>query len=247
LELIKLIIIDDEAEVRELLEIMLGKHPQVRVVGSAGTVDDGIQLTLETNPELILLDIQMPGKDGFAFLNELERLQIHPAIIFITAFENYAVRAIKNSAIDYLLKPIKKEELNKAIERFIKSRDRKKLDLSLLADLMKKEMPGRIKLNTRSGYFFVDPAEIIYIEADGNYSKITLGSGKSELSTLSLGNLEKLVEGGSFLRVSRSYLLNMKYITKVDRRLSMCELEYNGSSFQVKVPPSKIKLLENYY
>jgi len=246
--MIKLLIIDDEPEVRDLLSIMLRTYPDLTIIGAAANVDEGVKMTLEENPDLVLLDIQMPEKDGFTYLEELRSLKIFPGIIFITAYENYAIRAIKNAASDYLIKPVKKNELFDAIERFtIHSGRSKKSDLSELIHLLQKTKPARIKLNTRTGYFFVDPDDIMVIEADGNYSHIRQISGKTELSTLSLGNLERLLETGTFLRVSRSFIINMKYISRVDRKTNICELEYEGNTHQLKIPPQKVKLLEAYY
>ena len=246
--LIKVLIIDDEPEVQDLLSILLRDYPGLEVVGRASNVDKAIQATLDSNPDLVLLDIQMPGKDGFSYIEELRNLHLYPGIIFVTAFENYAIRAIRNAAFDYLLKPIRKEELFESINRYSEhlARD-KKDDISMLIDLLNKSKPGRIKMNTRTGYFFVDPSEIIYIEADGNYSHLKLTSGKAEITTMSLGNIEKILEEHSFLRISRSYIINMKYISKVDRRDSICELERNGVVHRIKVPPKKIKLLEGYF
>lgn len=246
--MIKLLIIDDEPEVRDLLAILLRSYKNLIIVGQASNVDEGISMTLDKRPDLVLLDIQMPGKDGFTFIDELRDHDLFPGIIFVTAYENYAIRAIKSAAFDYLLKPINKDELFAGIERFEDARKRnKKTDLGELVELLNQTRPGRLKLNTRTGYFFLDPDDIIYIEADGNYSQIRQVNNKSEIATISLGNLEKLLENGSFLRVSRSFIINMRYISRVDRRTNLCELEFNGSLHQIKIPPQNVKLLEGYF
>jgi len=246
--MIKTLIIDDEPEVRDLLRILLRNHSDIELSGAASNVDEAVSLALKVKPDLVLLDIQMPGKDGFSFLEELRTYSLFPGIIFVTAYENYAVRAIRNAAFDYLLKPVVKEELFAAIDRFREFLNRnEKNDLNQLIELLNKARPGRIRLNTRTGYFFVDPDDIMFIEADGNYSHIKLVSGKTETSTLSLGNLEKLVESGNFLRISRSFIINMKYISRVDRRSNICELEANGHIHTIRIPMQKIKLLEGYF
>lgn len=246
--LIQVLIVDDEPEVQDLLSILLRDYPGLEVVGLAPDVDTAIQLTLDKKPDLVLLDIQMPGKDGFTYLEELRSLQLYPGIIFVTAYENYAIQAIRNAAFDYLLKPIRKEELFQSITRFTEFLERDRQEgISRLIELLNKSKPGRIRLNTRTGYFFVDPLDIMYIEADGNYSHIRLTSGKTEITTLILGNIEKLVEEQSFLRISRSYIINMKYISRVDRRDNTCELEHNGVVHRIKFPPKKIRLLEGYF
>lgn len=246
--MIRVLIIDDEPEVQDLLSILLRDYPGLEVAGQASGVDEAVQMTLDQNPDIVLLDIQMPGKDGFTYLEELRSLHLYPGIIFVTAYENYAIRAIRNAAFDYLLKPIRKEELFQSIQRFAEylERDRKD-DISRLIKLLQQPKPGRFKLNTRTGYFFVDPLDIMFLEADGNYSHIRLISGKSEITTMSLGTIEKLLEIHSFLRISRSYIINMKYISKVDRRENLCVLEHDSVVHKIKIPPKKIRLLEGYF
>lgn len=246
--MIKLLIVDDEEEVRELLTIFLRKYPDVQVIGAAEDVDTAVALSVEKQPDVVLLDISMPGKDGFSYISEIQEKELYPGIIFVTAFENYAIRAIRNAAFDYLLKPLKKEDLYSALDRFKAFQNRKsRNDYSELIEIMNKSKPERIKLNTRTGYFFVDPEDIVYCEADGNYSHIKLLSGKNEISSLGLGNLEKLLEKYQFFRISRSFIINLKYLARVDRRSNICEMEYNGFSQELKVPAQKIKLLEGYF
>lgn len=246
--MIKLLIVDDEAEVRELLAIQLRSYPDVQVVGAAMSVDEAVKIALEHTPDVVLLDISMPGKDGFAFISELESRNLFPGIIFVTAFENYAIKAIKNSAFDYLLKPVSRDELFRALDRYRSFSERnKKNDYSELVKILSKSKSGRIRLNTRTGYFFVDPEDVIYCEADGNYSHITLINGRNEITTINLGNLEKLLEQYSFFRISRSFIINFKYLARVDRRQNICEMEYNGLSQKLKVSAQKLKLLEDYF
>lgn len=247
-EMIRLLIVDDEEEVRDLLRLFLHKYPDVQIVGAAENVDQAVSLTVEHKPDAVLLDISMPGKDGFNYISEIQEKEIYPGIIFVTAFEDYAVRAIRSAAFDYLLKPLKREELFGALDRFKLHQQRKnKTAYSELIELLSKSKPERIKLNTRTGYFFVNPEDIIYCEADGNYSHIKLYSGKNEISSLGLGSLEKLLEQYEFFRISRSFIINLKYLARVDRRSNICEMEYNGYSQQLKVPAQKIKLLEAYF
>ncbi len=230
------------------MEILLRAYSEAEVIGHAGSVDEALKIAREKEPDLVLLDIQMPDKDGFIFLEELHSHHLFPGIIFITAYENYAIRAIRNSAFDYLLKPIKKAELYAAIDRFVdESRRSRNKDISELIGLIHNNKPGRIKLNTRTGYVFIDPDDIMLIEADGNYSHIKQGGGKEEVCTQNIGAMEKILEDRSFLRISRSFLINMKYISRVDRRNNTCELEHNSHVEKIKIPPQKIRLLEGFF
>ncbi|MCF8346035.1 MAG: LytTR family DNA-binding domain-containing protein [Bacteroidales bacterium] len=245
---IKILIIDDVKEGRNLLHLFLKDRPEIEIVGLASNVDEAIEISIDKRPDLVLLDIMMPGKDGFDYISEIKDHQLSPAIIFISASENYAIRAIKHAAFDYILKPVREEELLSAVNRFSNFRNRENEPNYLeLLNLLKKQKPERIRLNTRSGFFFVDPADIIHIEADGNYSHIKLVSGKSETTTMNLGSLEKIVKNETFIRISRSSIININFISRVDKKENICELEYNGISHKIKIPAHKTRLLEDYF
>ncbi|MEX0981466.1 MAG: LytTR family DNA-binding domain-containing protein [Bacteroidales bacterium] len=244
--MIRLLIIDDQQEARNLMDAFLRDYHGIEVVGKASSVDEAIRLTIDQKPDLVLLDIQMPGKDGFAYVEELKEHKLVPGIIFVSAFEDYALRAIKSAAFDYLIKPIEKYELIAAIDRYYEYLKRNEsFDYGLLIDLLKRSRPERIRLNTRTGYFLADPEDIIYIEADGNYCLIKLASGKTETSTLRLGNIEKMFDNTVFIRISRSFIININHLSRVDRRANMCYLEHNGCEYKIQVPAKNIKLLDD--
>ena len=245
--MIRLLIIDDQQEARNLMMAFLRDYYSIEIVGEASNVDEAIRLTVEQKPDLVLLDVQMPGKDGFAYVEELKAYRLLPGIIFVSAFEDYALRAIKSAAFDYLIKPIEKYELIAAIDRYSEYLRRNETsDYELLIDLLKRSRPERIRLNTRTGYFLVDPADIIHIEADGNYCRIKLTSGKTETSTLKLGDIEKLFDSSIFIRISRSFIININHLSRVDRRANMCYLEHNGCEYKVQIPGKNIKLLDDH-
>lgn len=244
-ELLKILIVDDEPEARELLKFILQEKNGLKVVGLAGNVDEGITLLKQEEPDLVLLDIQMPGKDGFHFIEQVKQDGLEPGIIFVTAFDHYAIQAIRNSVFDYLMKPVRQDELFSAISRFRSKKNRNEgLDLSALIEALKGSGTSKIKLNTRSGYILINPAEVVFCKADGNYTHLQLSGGSSEITTQNLGAIEDLLKSGSFFRVSRSYLVNLKYLARVDRKNSLCILEYNSDSCSVKIPSQKIRMLE---
>ena len=244
-EALKILIVDDEPEARELLKFILQEKEGLTVVGLAGNVDDAISILKKNEPDLVLLDIQMPGKDGFHFIEQVKQSGLEPGIIFVTAFDHYAIQAIRNSVFDYIMKPVMQEELFSAIARFSERKSKgEATDLSLLVEILKEQGTGKVKLNTRSGYMLIQPLDVVYCEADGNYTHIQLSGGNRELTTQNLGSIEGLLKAGAFFRVSRSYLVNLKYLARVDRKNSLCILEYNGDTYSVKIPAQKIRLLE---
>ena len=247
-EVLKILLVDDEPEALELLSYMLAAKKGTRVVGKAGTVDAAVELMQNEDPDLVLLDIQMPEKDGFHFIEQVQRTGKNPGIIFVTAFEHYAIQAIRNSVFDYILKPVHQEELDQAIERYrARGRESREYELKKLVDALRDHGPDRIKLNTRSGYVLIDPVEVVYCQADGNYTHMHLASGASELITQNLGAISGMLDGNSFFRASRSYLLNLKYLTRVERKSCNCYLESPGNSCAIKIPAQKIKILESTF
>jgi len=245
---LKILVVDDEPEARELLKYMLHESDGISVVGTAGDVDEAVMLMKRENPHLVLLDIQMPGKDGFQFIEQMQGSEHEPGVIFVTAYEHYAIQAIRNSVFDYILKPVHQEELNGAILRFrTKARKVQKHELNQLIDTLKSNGPSKIKLNTRAGYMLINPDEVVFCEADGNYTHIQLISGTRETTTQNLGSIEELLEGSTFFRASRSYLLNIKYLSKVDRKNNHCLLAYPGDHCTIRIPSQKIKMLESIF
>ncbi len=242
---INILIVDDEPEARELLQYIIQGEPGLNITGLAENVDEAFEFLKKDQPDLVFLDIQMPEKDGFKFIEQVHQAGYYPGIVFVTAYEHYAIQAIRNSVFDYILKPIRREELIDAIGRF-RNRTRKdeKQDLSQLLLALKESGPGKIKLNTRSGYILINPHELIYCQADGNYTFLQLVNGNRELSTLNLSAIEENFKGGGFFRVSRSYLVNLRYLSRVDRKNCSCVLEYQGDAYSIRIPAQKIKVLE---
>jgi len=247
-DLLKILVVDDEPEAQELLKFMLQESDGVSVIGTAGDVDEAIEYVKKGNPHLVLLDIQMPGKDGFQFIEQVHEMDHEPGIIFVTAYEHYAIQAIRNSVFDYILKPVHQEELDRAILRFrTQGRKTKKQELHALIEALRNNGPPRIKLNTRAGYMLIDPVEVVCCEADGNYTHIQLSSGARETTTQNLGQIEELLDGSTFFRAGRSYLLNLKYLSRVDRKNNHCILDYTLDSCSIKIPAQKIKMLESFF
>lgn len=247
-EVLRILLVDDEPEAIELLTYMLAGNKAVRIVGAAANVDQALRLMREVQPHLVLLDIQMPEKDGFHFIEEVHRSGRVPGIIFVTAFEHYAIQAIRNSVFDYILKPVHQNELDGAIERFRISKNQlQQHDLQLLVEAMQGRKPSRIKLNTRSGYVLIDPEDVVYCQADGSYTHLHLSRGHSEIITQNLGAIEEILGGNAFFRAGRSYILNLNYLTRVDRKNCICHMEYSGASCAIKIPFQKIKILESTF
>ncbi len=244
-EALRILIVDDEPEARELLKFILQEREGLKVCGLARNVDEAIELFEAEKPDLVFLDIQMPGKDGFHFIEYVRQSGQNPGIVFVTAFEHYAIQAIRKSVFDYIMKPVRQENLFAAIERFQGDRGKERnTELTDLLNQLRENKVGKIKLNTRSGYVLLHPGEVVYCQADGNYTEIQLEGGNREIITQNLSSIEVLLGGGSFFRAGRSYLINLKYLARVERKSTTCILEHGGQFTSLKIPAHKIKLLE---
>lgn len=244
-EVLKILIVDDEPEARELLNFILREEEGLKVVGMAGNVDDALEIFRDHSPHLVFLDIQMPEKDGFHFIKQINPVESRTGVVFVTAFENYAIQAIRNSVFDYILKPVSREDLLSAIARFRERPPGKDvLDLDYLVESLRNSVTGKVKLNTRSGYILINPADVVYCKADGNYTHIMLANGTEEVTTQNLGAIEELLKSATFFRASRSYLINLRYVSRVDRKSGHCTLEYSGRSCSIKIPSTKLRMLE---
>ena len=189
------IIIDDERLARNELKKMLALHPEIEVIGEAANADEGLNLINELTPDLILLDVQMPVKTGFDLLQELERL---PAVIFTTAYDEYAIRAFEVNALDYLLKPIDPKRLSDAVQKFL-AIDEKEMLFSENRSEIRVSLSESDQVFVKDGEkcWFVKLAEIRLFESVGNYARVFFGTNKP-LILKSLNSLEERLDPRTF-------------------------------------------------
>ncbi|HYQ58877.1 MAG TPA: LytTR family DNA-binding domain-containing protein [Draconibacterium sp.] len=217
------IIIDDEANVREALKIMLQTNcPGINICGLANSADQGRKLLEKWDVQLIFLDISMPGENGFEFLETIAKEEY--AIIFTTAYEEYALRAIKSNAIDYLLKPIDPEELKDAVTKASSHLDLRQQNAEVqktygesLNNLALQandgfEYASKITVLEKFGFHIVETKKIKYIEADGNYSILHMSGLEKIVSSKQVGEFEKVLDPMIFVRIHKSTLLNINYL-----------------------------------
>ena len=213
----KVIIVDDEAPGRQLLKEYLQDFPALVVVGEANNGVDAIRLINEFNPDIIFLDIQMPGINGFEVLRQLKEL---PQIIFSTAYDQYALEAFEVNAVDYLLKPYTKERFGKAIDRLINSGDEHIRNLQQLAEnlinenLTKSSYPQKILVSKNNKLIAVDVEDILWIEAEKDYSSL-ITMDKKYLSNYGIGRIAEKLDPETFIRVHRSSIININHIKEI--------------------------------
>lgn len=210
------IIIDDEAKGRFALKEKIKNYCQdVLVVAEATNGIEGIAAIEKHHPQIIFLDIEMPGMNGFDMLNHLPLKNFQ--IIFTTAYDHYAIKAIKYAAFDYLLKPVDIEELRQVIARInVLSNNQTKSQIELLKQNIRnpKKLLNKLAIPTLEGLCFYDIHDITYLEAQSNYTNIYFSSNTKILASKTLKEFEELLPDDIFFRLHHSYIINLNYIKR---------------------------------
>ncbi len=214
--MLKVVIVEDELHSRETLKNLVNDYCEdVEIVALAGAVQEGIKAIQSYQPDLVFLDIEMPSGTGFDLLEKIQSFNFE--VIFTTAFEHYALKAIKFSAIDYLLKPIDIEELQAAILKVKEKKhsiQNKKLETLLGNMQVKSNREQTISLSTSEGFEFIPVADILFCEANGSYTNFHLKASKTLLVSKHLKEYENLLSEHNFMRVHNSYLINLLEVKK---------------------------------
>lgn len=218
--MIRCVIIDDETNSLEMMEWLLATYcPQVSVMAMCNSGILGIEAIRRHQPEVVFLDIEMPHMNGFDMLEQFDKLSFD--VVFCTAYDQFAIKAFKYSALNYLLKPVDPEDLQETIRR-IESKQtapsREQIDL-LLQQLrqVNKPAPSRIALTTNDGMIFVPTGDILYCEAESNYTRVALNNGKKMIVAKVLKEIDETLSGGDFFRIHNSFLININHIKKYVR------------------------------
>lgn len=214
----KAVIIDDENKARNVLRTLLQEDcPEITEIQEASDLISGVALIKAAVPDLVFLDIEMPEHSGLEIASFFEEQHISFQIIFTTAYDQYAIEALKLSAIDYLLKPIDSDELIHAVQKAKKAIEANNISnkLSQIEKTFQQLSLNKIALEIPKGILFVSHDDIILFEADGVYTKVHLKNGKVELITKTLKHFsDQLLEKSIFYKPHRSYLINLRYMSQ---------------------------------
>jgi len=214
------LIVDDEVRAGDSLRLMLEKFvPQVTKIAVCTDARMAAEFIARMNPDIVFLDIKMPHLSGFDVLQQIPNQTFK--VIFTTAFNEFAIKAIRFSAFDYLLKPVDVEELISTIERYIATQLEPVHDGALLDNMLHNmQATGtgfRLAIPSKEGVHFISPANIFYCEAVSNYTRFYTDDGKQFLTSKTLGDYEDLLEPYHFIRCHKSYIVNKDYIAYLDR------------------------------
>jgi len=214
----KVVLIDDEMEARLNLTNLLNEYcEEVKIIGEAESVKSGFRLLKDVSPDLVFLDVQMGDGTGFELLDFFPTKNFH--IVFVTAFDNFAIRAFKYNAIDYLLKPIDPRELVIAVEKIVKTKNdtHTQRQFDNLSNTVKTNSFQTLTVSTQEGLYYLNVNEIIRIEASKNYSTFFLENGKKIMVSKSIGEFEKLLSDELFFRSHQSHIIQLTYVHQLSR------------------------------
>jgi len=218
--MIRCILIDDESNSLEMMEWLLKTYcPQVKIEAMCNSAANGIEAINKYKPDVIFLDIEMPHMNGFDMLEQFDKLSFD--IVFCTAYDQFAIKAFRYSALNYLLKPVDPEDLKDTIRRLEQRKaapSRDQIDL-LLQNMRQAVRPPvqRIALTANDGMIFVSTEEILYCQAESNYTYVVLKGGKKILVSKVLKDIDETLSGNDFFRIHNSYLINLNHIAKFVR------------------------------
>ena len=214
------VIIDDEPDAVDFIASIIGEFcPGLEVTGKAYNVKDGVQLIKEIKPELVFLDVEMPNGTGFDLLTHFPEKDFD--VVFITAFNHYAIKAIKFSAVDYILKPINIKEFIEAVDRVIHKRTTDSFtdneNFEALLENIRTAHPTRLVIPTSDGREYLNPKDIIRIEADRSYSWFFISDKRKILVSRHLKEFQDLLNDRNFFRPHNSHLINLDFVKKFIR------------------------------
>ena len=216
---LRAVLVDDEPLARTHLATRLMAHPEIEIVGEAEDVPSAFELISSERPDVIFLDIEMPKKTGFALLPKLEAINPQPAVIFVTAFDEYAIKAFEVNALDYLTKPVSAERLSQTMLRLNKRLGSEPRDPRPITESGKRfEAEDLVLLREKSLTMMVKASEIAAIQSQGDYTRIFLHEGKTLMMKQTLSFWESQLPSDLFAKISRSLLVNRKSVAQMERK-----------------------------
>jgi two-component system, LytTR family, response regulator len=218
--ILKALIVDDEAHARIALEAML-KHyfpKNLEIVGSVSSLPEAVKSIHKKKPDLVFLDIEMPDYSGLEILDFIDIEQAHFQIVFVTAYQEYAIKAFEITAIGYLLKPLNGDLLKQTVERVMRKKEVPMEQYAALKENLSGASLKKIALQTAAGLEFFELNEIMFFKADSAYTHVFFTDGKKITISKPLQEYQGLEDTGLFVRINRSYIINVEQIAKISRK-----------------------------
>ncbi len=206
----KTIIIDDERLARQELKNLLAAYPEIEIVGEANNAETAVEIINRLKPDVIFLDIQMPGKNGFELLEQISGV---PEVVFVTAYDEYAIRAFEVNALDYLLKPVQSSRLAETVKKILNK------DVSEKQESKEQKLPlndtDQVFVKDGEKCWFVRLSDVRLFESEGNYVRVHFDKNRP-LILRSLNNLDERLDAKTFFRASRKHIINLKWVDSIE-------------------------------
>lgn len=237
----KALIVDDEALARlAIVSILRDYFKEIEIVGECDGVPEAVRMINAYQPDIVFLDIEMSEYNGFDLLSFFPKGRINFHIIFVTAFNEYALQAFETSAVDYLLKPVRVEQIERALQK-INQLSQKNLHYDILQENLKNNSPKQIILHTFDNVFVIKLQDIVCLQADGSYTKfIVTNQSKPILISKNLSEFQYLEKIPNFFRSSRSFIINVEKVKRIDKKEQFLEMENN---YQVDIATNRKNIL----
>ena len=220
------ILIDDEQPAIDELKWLLERYDDVEIVGTFSSAKKGLEYILMNEPQALFLDIQMPEMDGFALAEALMRLRKPPKIIFVTAYDDYAIKAFEINAVDYLLKPVMEDRLDKAVEKLRTAMEQKASVEKVIKDRYLSQKAKRLPLWKDDRIHLINPADVVFLECNEGETSIYTAKGVF-MTTESMNHYEEILSGYGFYRCHRSFMVRLEAISEI--------IPWFNNTYQVKV------------
>jgi two-component system LytT family response regulator len=233
-------IIDDDPEAINLLEIFLRYFQNITIIGKSTDAKAGLELIIELFPDLIFLDIDMPDMTGLQVAESVRTENVYSEIVFTTAYQNYAYKALPIEPLDFLTKPFCLEDLENVINKFITRKEKKKQEQKLDKFLQSQGSVIKVKLPTYHSYIFVDLNDIVYIKSNTNGTYVYLQDGTVETVTRNLSSLILLLNSSLIFQINRSTCVNLNYLHRIDKKKEICILRFNKKTYEDSISRNNI-------
>lgn len=237
-------IIDDEKEARILLKTLLSKYEFIDIILTSDNAEQAVLSIMKNPPDIIFLDIHMPNKDGFELVKEIHQIHIQSQIIFVTAYNSYAIKAIKVGAFDYLLKPIDPDELEDTLIRY-RQKSKENSDFKKLRETLDTfRIPRRIKLDNKHGFSIINSKDILYIQHEEQEVHFFMKNGNRDIFEVDVSLVKSKLPEKEFIDINESTMVNGEYLTHLDTSKRECQLTFDDNRINLKCSGSKLSDIE---
>lgn len=237
---ISAIIIDDDPEAIYLLELYLRQFPEIKIIGKSTQPAEGLSMIIKGFPDLVFLDIDMPGMTGLQVAESFKVNNFHSEIIFTTAYQQYAYQALSIQPLDFLTKPFCLADLQRVISKYLVKEEKKKQEQKIDQFIQSQSNSSQVLLPTTHALLFIDIKDIVMIKARINSAEVYLQDGTIEIVTKRISSLISLLNTSLLFQINRGAYINLNYLVRIDKKKSTCMIRYNNKTHEEEITRSNL-------